>query len=82
MRSDPDEDGWISITSDPVEEKRTSTRAGGSRHGKTGGLRGSRPRTPLPKRPEPVDRYEYQYPPIELFEKTRGGDRPRRTRKS
>ena len=34
FRSAPDEDGWISITA------------------------------------EPVDRYEYQYPPIELFEKT------------
>ena len=34
MRSEPDEDGWISITSEPVEEKRPE-HAGGGCHGKT-----------------------------------------------
>ena len=49
FRSEPDEDGWISITSDPVEEKRPQ-HAGGSRHGKASCLRGAGCERPPPKR--------------------------------
>ncbi len=68
QRSDPDADGWISITAEPVEEKDINSLVAAA-------MENRRPPSRQPLRPaeeaEPVDTYQYQYPPIELFENPR-----------
>ncbi len=75
QRSAPDEDGWISITSEPVEEKDLNTlvAAAMEKPAVSEQAAASAPAEEAP--PEAV--YQYQYPPIELFERapdeTEGG---------
>ncbi len=68
MRSEPDEDGWISITSEPVEEKDISTLVAAAME-KPAASEQAAAAAPVDET-EPVDTYQYQYPPIELFEKS------------
>ncbi|MGN0663130.1 MAG: DNA translocase FtsK, partial [Faecalibacterium sp.] len=65
-RSPPDEDGWISITSEPVEEKDLNTLVAAAME-KPAVSEQEAASAPA-EEPEPEDRYQYQYPPIELFE--------------
>ena len=76
MRGTPDEDGWISITSEPVEEKDISTLVAAAME-KPAASEQAAAAAPVDET-EPVDTYQYQYPPIELFAKIAGRDRPRR----
>lgn len=69
MRSAPDEDGWIRITSEPVEEKDISTLAAAAME-KPAVSEQAAASAPV-EEPEPVDTFQYQYPPIELFEKSK-----------
>ena len=68
MRGTPDEDGWISITSEPVEEKDISTLVAAAME-KPAASEQAAAAAPVDEA-EPVDTYQYQYPPIELFEKS------------
>ena len=68
MRGTPDEDGWISITSEPVEEKDISTLVAAAME-KPAASEQAAAAAPVDET-EPVDTYQYQYPPIELFEKS------------
>ena len=68
MRSAPDEDGWISITAEPVEEKDISTLVAAAME-KPAVSEQAAAAAPVDET-EPVDTYQYQYPPIELFEKS------------
>ena len=68
MRSAPDEDGWISITAEPVEEKDISTLVAAAME-KPAASEQAAAAAPVDET-EPVDSYQYQYPPIELFEKS------------
>ena len=68
MRSAPDEDGWISITAEPVEEKDISTLVAAAME-KPAASEQAAAAAPVDET-EPVDTYQYQYPPIELFEKS------------
>ena len=68
FRSEPDEDGWISITSEPVEEKDISTLVAAAME-KPAASEQAAAAAPVDET-EPVDTYQYQYPPIELFEKS------------
>ena len=68
MRSAPDADGWISITAEPVEEKDISTLAAAAME-KPAASEQAAAAAPA-EEAEPVDTYQYQYPPIELFEKS------------
>ena len=68
MRSEPDEDGWISITAEPVEEKDINSLVAAAMEKPAVSEQAAA--TAPAEETEPVDRYEYQYPPIELFEKT------------
>ena len=70
MRGAPDEDGWISITSEPVEEKDISSLVAAAME-KPAASEQAAAATPVPvEEAEPTDTYQYQYPPIELFEKS------------
>ena len=68
MRSEPDADGWISITAEPVEEKDISTLVAAAME-KPAVSEQAAAAAPA-EEAEPVDTYQYQYPPIELFEKS------------
>ena len=67
FRSAPDEDGWISITSEPVEEKDLNTLVAAAMEKPAAGEQAAA--TAPAEEAEAVDTYQYQYPPIELFEK-------------
>lgn len=68
MRSEPDEDGWISISAEPVDEQDISTLVAAAME-KPAVSEQAAAAAPQ-EEPEPVDTYQYQYPPIELFEKS------------
>ncbi len=68
MRGAPDEDGWISITSEPVEEKDISSLVAAAME-KPAASEQAAAAAPV-EETEPTDTYQYQYPPIELFEKS------------
>ena len=67
MRSAPDEDGWISITSEPVEEKDINTLVAAAMEKPAVGEQAAA--TAPAEEPEAVESYQYQYPGIDLFEK-------------
>ena len=67
LRSEPDEDGWISITSEPVEEKDISSLVAAAME-KPAASEQAAAAAPQ-EDAAPVDTFQYQYPPIELFEK-------------
>ena len=71
-----DEDGWISITSEPVEEKDISTLVAAAME-KPAASEQAAAAAPVDET-EPVDTYQYQYPPIELFENRRTRPTPAR----
>ena len=68
FRSAPDEDGWISITSEPVEEKDLNTLVAAAMEKPAASEQAAA--TAPAEEAEPMDVYQYQYPPIELFEKS------------
>jgi len=68
MRGAPDEDGWISITAEPVEEKDISSLVAAAME-KPAASEQAAATAPV-EETEPVDTFQYQYPPIELFEKS------------
>ena len=68
FRSAPDEDGWISITAEPVEEKDINSLVAAAMEKPAVSEQAAA--TAPTEEAEPVDSYEYQYPPIELFEKS------------
>ena len=68
MRSAPDADGWISITAEPVEEKDISSLVAAAME-KPAASKQAAAQTPV-EDAEPVDTFQYQYPPIELFERS------------
>ncbi len=68
MRSVPDADGWISITAEPVEEKDISSLVAAAME-KPAASEQAAAQTPV-EDAEPVDTFQYQYPPIELFERS------------
>ena len=76
QRSDPDADGWISITAEPVEEKDINSLVAAAMEKPAASEQAAA--TAPAEEAEPVDTYQYQYPPIELFEKIQGGKRPQR----
>ena len=67
MRSAPDEDGWISITSEPVEEKDINTLVAAAMEKPAAGEQAAA--TAPAEEPEAAESYQYQYPGIDLFEK-------------
>ena len=67
MRSEPDEDGWISITSEPVEEKDINTLVAAAMEKPAAGEQAAA--TAPAEEPEAEESYQYQYPGIDLFEK-------------
>ena len=67
MRSAPDEDGWISITSEPVEEKDINTLVAAAMEKPAVGEQTAA--TAPAEEPEAAESYQYQYPGIDLFEK-------------
>ena len=68
MRSAPDADGWISITAEPVEEKDISSLVAAAME-KPAASEQAAAQTPV-EDAEPVGTFQYQYPPIELFERS------------
>ena len=68
MRGTPDEDGWISITSEPVEEKDLNTLVAAAMEKPAAGEQAAA--TAPAEEPEVVETFQYQYPSIELFEKS------------
>lgn len=68
MRSAPEEDGWISISEEPVDEQDINTLVAAAME-KPAVSEQAAAAAPA-EEPEPVDTYQYQYPPIELFEKS------------
>ena len=68
MRSAPDADGWVSITAEPVEEKDISSLVAAAME-KPAASEQAAAQTPV-EDAEPVDTFQYQYPPIELFERS------------
>ena len=68
MRSEPDEDGWISITSEPVEEKDLNTLVAAAMEKPAAGEQAAA--TAPAEEPEVEETFQYQYPSIELFEKS------------
>ena len=68
MRSAPDADGWISITAEPVEEKDISSLVAAAME-KPAASEQAAAQTPV-EDAEPVDTFQYRYPPIELFERS------------
>ena len=67
FRSAPDEDGWISITSEPVEEKDLNTLVAAAME-KPAASEQAAASAPA-EEAEAVETYQYQYPSIELFER-------------
>ena len=67
MRSAADEDGWISITSEPVEEKDINTLVAAAMEKPAAGEQAAA--TAPAEEPEAAESYQYQYPGIDLFEK-------------
>ena len=67
MRSASDEDGWISITSEPVEEKDINTLVAAAMEKPAVGEQAAA--TAPAEEPEAAESYQYQYPGIDLFEK-------------
>ena len=67
MRSAPDEDGWISITSEPVEEKDINSLVAAAMEKPAVGEQAAA--TAPAEEPEAAESYQYQYPGIDLFEK-------------
>ena len=67
FRSAPDENGWISITSEPVEEKDLNTLVAAAME-KPAASEQAAASAPA-EEAEPVETYQYQYPSIELFER-------------
>ncbi len=63
----PDEDGWISITSEPVEEKDLSTLVAAAMEKPAASEQAAAAAPPTSRT---GGYYQYQYPPIELFEKS------------
>ena len=74
QRSAPDADGWISITAEPVEEKDINSLVAAAME-KPAASEQAAAAAPA-EEAEPVDTYQYQYPPIELFEKTKEENDP------
>ena len=69
QRSDPDADGWISITAEPVEEKDINSLVAAAMEKPAASEQAAA--TAPAEEAEPVDTYQYQYPPIELFERSK-----------
>ena len=67
MRSAPDEDGWISITSEPVEEKDINTLVAAAMEQPAVGEQAAA--TAPAEAPDAAEGYQYHYPGIDLFEK-------------
>ena len=67
MRSEPDEDGWISITSEPVEEKDLNTLVAAAME-KPAVSEQEAAAAPA-EEAEVAETFQYQYPGIDLFEK-------------
>ena len=67
FRSEPDEDGWISITSDPVEEKDLNTLVAAAME-KPAVSEEQAANAPA-EEAETEESFQYQYPSIELFER-------------
>ena len=67
FRSEPDEDGWISITSDPVEEKDLNTLVAAAME-KPAVSEEQAANAPA-EETETEESFQYQYPSIELFER-------------
>ncbi len=68
MRGEPDADGWISITAEPVDEKEISTLVAAAME-KPAASEQAAAAAPA-EEAEPVDVFQYKYPPIELFERS------------
>ena len=68
MRGDPDADGWISITAEPVDEKEINTLVAAAME-KPAASEQAAAAAPA-EEAEPVDVFQYKYPPIELFERS------------
>ena len=68
FRSAPDEDGWISITAEPVEEKDINSLVAAAMEKPAASEQAAA--TAPTEEAVPADTYEYQYPPIELFERS------------
>ena len=67
FRSEPDEDGWISITSEPVEEKDLNTLVAAAME-KPAVSEEQAAKAPA-EEAETEESFQYQYPSIELFER-------------
>lgn len=67
FRSEPDEDGWISITSEPVEEKDLNTLVAAAME-KPAVSEEQAAKAPA-EETETEESFQYQYPSIELFER-------------
>ena len=67
FRSAPDEDGWISITAEPVEDKDINSLVAAAMEKPAVSEQAAA--TAPAEEAEPEDTYQYQYPPIELFER-------------
>ena len=63
FRSAPDEDGWISITAEPVEEKDINSLVAAAMEKPAASEQAAA--TAPTEEAVPADTYEYQYPPIE-----------------
>ena len=68
MRGEPDADGWISITAEPVDEKEINTLVAAAME-KPAASEQAAAAAPA-EEAEPVDMFQYKYPPIELFERS------------
>ena len=67
FRSAPDEDGWISVTAEPVEDKDINSLVAAAMEKPAVSEQAAA--TAPAEEAEPEDTYQYQYPPIELFER-------------
>ena len=67
FRSEPDEDGWISITSEPVEEKDLNTLVAAAMEKPA--VSEERAAKAPAEEAETEESFQYQYPSIELFER-------------
>ena len=73
-RSEPDEDGWIRINAEPVEEKDLNTLVAAAME-KPAASEQAAAAAPA-EEAAPEDTYQYQYPPIELFERPKEENDP------
>ncbi len=73
-RSGPDEDGWIRISAEPVEEKDLNTLVAAAME-KPAASEQAAAAAPA-EEAAPEDTYQYQYPPIELFERPKEENDP------